>query len=74
MTLLFAIAEVNGTLERLTARAVRLCRGHAGLLPIMFFVLGFVDRDDRRGRHTRERIARAARDGDRGSRAAYRRC
>jgi di/tricarboxylate transporter len=41
VTLLFAIAEVNGTLERLTARAVRLCRGHAGLLPIMFFVLGF---------------------------------
>ncbi len=41
VTLLFAIAEVNGTLERLTARAVRLCRGHAGVLPIMFFVLGF---------------------------------
>jgi len=42
VTLLFAIAEVNGTLERLTARAVRLCRGHAGVLPIMFFVIGFV--------------------------------
>ena len=42
VTLLFAIAEVNGTLERLTARAVRLCRGHAGVLPIMFFALGFV--------------------------------
>jgi di/tricarboxylate transporter len=41
VTLLFAIAEVNGTLERLTARAVRLCRGHAGVLPIMFFLLGF---------------------------------
>jgi hypothetical protein len=41
VTLLFAAAEVNGTLERLTARAVRLCRGHAGVLPIMFFVLGF---------------------------------
>jgi di/tricarboxylate transporter len=42
VTLLFAIAEVNGTLERFTARAVLLCRGHAGLLPVMFFVLGFV--------------------------------
>jgi di/tricarboxylate transporter len=41
VTLLFAIAEVNGTLERLTARAVQLCRGHAGVLPVMFFVLGF---------------------------------
>ncbi len=41
VTLLFAIAEVNGTLARLTERAVRLCRGHAGLLPIMFFVIGF---------------------------------
>ena len=40
VTLLFAIAEVNGTLARVTARAVRLCRGQAWLLPIMFFVLG----------------------------------
>ena len=32
ITLLFAIAECNGTLARLTARAVRLCRGHAGVL------------------------------------------
>ena len=41
VTLLFAIAEANGTLARLTARAVRLCRGHAGVLPVMFFALGF---------------------------------
>ena len=32
---------MNGTLERLTARAVRACRGHAGALPVMFFVVGF---------------------------------
>ncbi len=42
VTLLFAIADVNGTLARFTERAVRLCRGHAGALPIMFFVVGFV--------------------------------
>ena len=42
VTLLFSIAESNGTLRRLTARAVRLCRGHAGALPVMFFVLGFL--------------------------------
>ena len=41
VTLLFSIAECNGTLARFTARAVRLCRGHAGLLPIMFFTIGF---------------------------------
>jgi di/tricarboxylate transporter len=41
VTLLFAIADCNGTLARLTHRAVALCRGHAGLLPIMFFLLGF---------------------------------
>ena len=41
VTLLFSIAETNGTLGRLTARAVRLCRGHAGVLPIMFFALAF---------------------------------
>jgi di/tricarboxylate transporter len=42
VTLLFSIAECNGTLARLTARAVRLCRGHAGVLPIMFFALGLI--------------------------------
>jgi di/tricarboxylate transporter len=42
VTLLFAIADVNGTLARLTERAVRLCRGHAGALPIMFFLVGFI--------------------------------
>ena len=42
VTLLFAIAEVNGTLARVTQRAVRLCRGHAGVLPVMFFAVGFV--------------------------------
>ena len=42
VTLLFSIAECNGTLARLTARAARLCRGHAGVLPIMFFAIGFV--------------------------------
>lgn len=41
VTLLFSIADVNGTLERLTGQAVRLCRGHAGLLPVMFFMVGF---------------------------------
>jgi di/tricarboxylate transporter len=42
VTLLFSIAETNGTLSRITARAVRLCRGHAGALPLMFFVLAFL--------------------------------
>jgi di/tricarboxylate transporter len=42
VTLLFSIAECNGTLARLTGRAVRLCRGHAGVLPIMFFTVGFL--------------------------------
>jgi di/tricarboxylate transporter len=41
VTLLFAIAETNGTLARVTARAVRLCRGRAAVLPIMFFFVGF---------------------------------
>ena len=42
VTLLFSIAECNGTLARVTAQAVRACRGQAGLLPIMFFLVGFV--------------------------------
>ena len=40
VTLLFSIANCNGTLTQMTARAVRVCRGNAGLLPIMFFLLG----------------------------------
>ena len=39
VTLLFAAAEANGTLERLADRAVRLARGHAALLPILFFLI-----------------------------------
>src|SRR5688572_19051655 len=40
VTLLFSIAECNGTLERITSRAIRVCRGHRGWMPIMFFALG----------------------------------
>jgi Na+/H+ antiporter NhaD/arsenite permease-like protein len=39
VTLLFGMAHVNGTLERLAAHAVRLCYGNAGLIPLMFFVV-----------------------------------
>jgi di/tricarboxylate transporter len=42
VTLLFSIADCNGTLARLTGHAVRLCRGHAGALPIMFFGIGLL--------------------------------
>ena len=42
VTLLFSIANVNGTLAHLTDRAVRLCRGNTLALPIMFFMVGFV--------------------------------
>ncbi len=40
VTLLFAMAQSNGTLPRLTYHAVRICRGNMGTLPIMFFMLG----------------------------------
>jgi di/tricarboxylate transporter len=40
VTLLFALAESNGTLERITHHALRVCRGNCGAIPIMFFVLG----------------------------------
>ncbi len=39
VTLLFAQAQVNGTLDRLSANAVRLCGGNLGLVPVMFFVV-----------------------------------
>lgn len=40
VTLLFAMAEVNGTLERLTKRVVALTGGSPRLLPIAFFLIG----------------------------------
>jgi di/tricarboxylate transporter len=40
VTLLFTQAQLNGTLDRIAHRAVRLCRGNVGLIPIIFFVLG----------------------------------
>src|SRR6185503_5475857 len=40
VTLVFAMAQQNGTLAQLTHHAVRVCRGNAGTIPIMFFVLG----------------------------------
>lgn len=40
MTLLFSQAQLNGTLDKLAHKALLGCRGNAGLIPIMFFVLG----------------------------------
>ena len=42
VTLLFTQAQLNGTLDRVAHAAVRVCRGNAGLIPVMFFVLGCV--------------------------------
>ena len=39
ITLLFGMANNNGTLGRIAARAVRACRGNAGVIPIMLFVI-----------------------------------
>jgi len=41
VTLLFGVAQSNGTMEAVTHRAVRLCGGNAALLPPLFFLLGF---------------------------------
>ena len=42
VTLLFAVAQANGTLEQLARRVTRLVRGNAGLLPIAFFVVAML--------------------------------
>ena len=39
--LLFALAECNGTLERVAHRAVGLARGRTRLIPILFFAIAF---------------------------------
>jgi Na+/H+ antiporter NhaD/arsenite permease-like protein len=42
VTLLFGLAHVNGTLEWLAQRAVRLARGNAQVIPILFFLIALV--------------------------------
>jgi Na+/H+ antiporter NhaD/arsenite permease-like protein len=42
VSLLFALAETNGTLERLANRAALLAKGNARLVPIVFFVGAFL--------------------------------
>ena len=42
VTLLFAQARVNGTLDRISALAVRHARGRPGMIPIVFFLLALV--------------------------------
>ena len=39
LTLLFSMAQVNGTLDRLTYRAVRSTGGPPGVIPFVFFIL-----------------------------------
>jgi di/tricarboxylate transporter len=42
VTMMFTQAQLNGTLDRVAHAAVRVCRGNAGLIPVMFFVLGSI--------------------------------
>ena len=42
VTLLFTQAQLNGTLDRVAHASVRVCRGNAGLIPVMFFILGSI--------------------------------
>ena len=39
VTLLFSQAKVNGTLEQIAKRSVRLARGNPGVIPLVFFFL-----------------------------------
>ncbi len=39
VTLLFGVAQANGTMKALTQRSLALASGRAGLLPLIFFVL-----------------------------------
>jgi di/tricarboxylate transporter len=41
VTLLFTQAQMNGTLDRVAHRAVRVCRGNVGMIPVMFFFVGW---------------------------------
>ena len=70
VTLLFGMANNNGTLGRIAARAVRACQGNAGVIPIMFFFIAVdaVEHRARQHRHDRDHGA----DGDGGGDARRR--
>jgi di/tricarboxylate transporter len=42
VTLLFAVSDANGTIERVARRAMGLARGDARLVPVLFFVIAMV--------------------------------
>jgi di/tricarboxylate transporter len=42
VTLLFAIAELNGTVDGLARRAMRLARGRARLVPVVIFAIAMI--------------------------------
>ena len=39
VTFLFGMAQTNGTMEKLTAYSVRLCKGNTAIVPLIIFVL-----------------------------------
>ena len=39
VTFLFGIATTNGTMEKLTAKAIRLAKGNTALIPLIIFIL-----------------------------------
>lgn len=39
VTFMFGMAQTNGTMEKLTAYSVRLCKGNTALIPLIIFVL-----------------------------------
>ncbi|MEX2261427.1 MAG: SLC13 family permease [Bryobacteraceae bacterium] len=42
VTMLFTLAQANGTLDKLAHHAVGMCRGNRGIIPLMFFLLAAV--------------------------------
>ena len=71
VTLLFSQAQLNGTLDRIAHRAVRICRGNAGLIPVMFFVLAAALASLGPGQRVDGRAAGADGDGGRRARAPF---
>ena len=39
VTFLFGIARTNGTMEKLTAYSIRLCKGNTKIIPLIIFLL-----------------------------------
>ena len=70
VSLLFGVSQANGTMEAVTQRAVRMCRGRAAMLPPLLFFLACTVATLGPGAISATALVAPAGDGDRSGRGS----